>query len=152
MGKIQPSWAYRYSQLKDYLNTHDSYPKLDNIKLSFWISVNKKKYIVNKLPEHQIKLLEELPGWQWRSYRTSSFMQRIYDYTSFIKTHRKQPRLSSNYCKCPIESQLQNWYLRQRYFYRYGYMIKRFIPAFEELLRDLRNMHLEANATQLELI
>jgi hypothetical protein len=153
MGKTQVSWSLKFAELKEHLqNSNGVYPTMDNYRLYVFMRHNKALYAMGKLPEEREKMFESLPNWKWRVARKSVFMIQLNEYLNFIKTHGRKPRTSSNQGTCKYQSHLQHWFLRNNQFYRHGHMITRFRPAFEMLLREIRNMHIEANATQLELI
>jgi hypothetical protein len=75
---IDDPWTIHYNELVDFLEKYNRYPlKEDDIRLSEWVSSNKRK---DKLTEERIKMMESLPNWVWSVYKNVDWVRELRDF------------------------------------------------------------------------
>jgi superfamily II DNA or RNA helicase len=64
---FEDAWQEFYTKIQEEIRHNDNtLPKVfTDKKISNWITRQRKLFTNNQLPEHRIKLLEELNGWSW---------------------------------------------------------------------------------------
>lgn len=67
-------WNNTYNKVYEYvLNNNYTYPSYTkDYKLNRWVSTQKYKYSIGKVPQERIQLLEKIPDWKWNEKQLSN--------------------------------------------------------------------------------
>ena len=123
-----PGWQwdrfYSWEQLHDFLRTYvalyGTYPNTrspdaEERRLGNWVITQRVWCKTGKLTKTQIKLLEEIPGWEWRV--VLKWEDRYRELKAFVKAHGNYPNSHSPDLE---ESGLGDWACKQRLAYHEG--------------------------------
>jgi superfamily II DNA or RNA helicase len=125
-------WLQQYESIREHLKTGRQEEL--NTTSRTWIT-NQRRYR-NKLSDYQIKLVENLPGWQW----DPSEAGWIKMYSTLVDNVQE-----SNTLKIPTKTQLYYWVTRQRQMHRKGLLprdkqeLLADIPGWDWLLNENRS-------------
>lgn len=95
-GKKAHKWAR-------YFERHGRIPGEDEKHLARWATRVCKLKESNKLSPDQVSLLDNIPGWKWKTtHATTSFKQRVEDWNGYV----------NKYQTVPVNGELHKWRMR----------------------------------------
>jgi len=119
-----------YVKINGHALIKEKYIDTDGFALGNWIRNKRSKYNKNKLSDHQIRELEELPGWIWDVERHTYLIgfKKLNDYVNRYQTSR----VAASY-KDDDGYPLGSWVQTKRMGYKKGKLTKKIINDLEAL-------------------
>ncbi len=92
--KISHHWCEKFHQSAHFIKTHDRLPKSNELS---WVLDQCKIYYNGLLKPYQIKALESLPHWEWRSYpafdyTVCDFIRDVEILKEYVSKYNRIPR------------------------------------------------------------
>jgi hypothetical protein len=66
-GKKEEKWHSTRQALLEFVERNNRFPRTNEAPLGNWIAAQRTQYWAGKFSEQRAKLLDDIPGWQWRN-------------------------------------------------------------------------------------